>query len=203
MQKMLLKFWSLHTKRLYARNQLKLNIKRRMDLKNLLIKLLGGYTQEEIDNTPHGREKKAVLLEREIYSEKREDCEKLKQKQRQLGLFFLAFTDGAHNYNMNNSDLFSLKCREYFRQLRLYSQYTQEYIALEDELFNRFYELLNISLCSIFWENSFSDEHYEKAIEITNEINAYYFQNARGDNVYLFKSSMPTLESIKLNICQD
>lgn len=47
-------------------------------MKNWLIKLLGGYTVKEYQGTPNNREKKAIQLEREIYSQMKIDHEQLK-----------------------------------------------------------------------------------------------------------------------------
>ena len=53
---------------------------RRLELKNWLIKLLGGYTAKEYQDTPNNREKKAIQLEREIYSQMKIDHVQLEQK---------------------------------------------------------------------------------------------------------------------------
>ena len=111
-------------------------------MKKYLIKLLGGYTKEEMEITYHFMEDTSNILKNKI--------DRLRNDRTQLNQIFYHLSDALHNFSEKNTNPnyqfnedFVHKMRVVFRYLRILAKYDplhpdnnpSDYHALENDLF--------------------------------------------------------------------
>lgn len=93
-------------------------------MREWIIKLLGGFTQKEIDNTPNQKERRAVQLEREIYREEHEKYIIAEYDKIALEEALFLVTDLLHNATEKKISLKQIE--EIMVQARLLTRYANQ-----------------------------------------------------------------------------
>lgn len=144
-------------------------------MKKFLIKLLGGYTEEEMEITHHFTEDTNKLLSNEIKN--------LQYNRAQLNEILFHLADALHNFCEKNEntnlidDDFTQKIRTVFKNLRTLSRFhpKQEinyhhYESINSELFNELKSFISCNLFIAVTTFKFSDESFEQFNHLFNRL---------------------------------
>lgn len=147
-------------------------------MKRYIIKLLGGYTKEEMDTISHCMEDASKLLKNKIDS--------LENNRYQLNQIFFHLSDALHNFCEKNEnpnyvldEEFGNKMRVVFRNLKILSEFNSthsnhniryDYQSIENDLFEELKSFISCNLFIAITTFEFSDESFEQFNYLVNRL---------------------------------
>lgn len=140
-------------------------------MKDLLIRLLGGFTNLEVKNIIEEQQKREKHFLK-IFSEKK-----------QLDHLFFSYIDSVENYvieNYKTNEINKIKERvlNIIKNVKSYSLYVNSYELIEEELFEEFLIQFDKLIYSIFTSKEINEEELIIFENILNKINTFYLENS-------------------------